>query len=65
MPGRYVIGTDAVIVYAEVNPDCTRRPDPSELLPSLTACAPATRPEPIPAPTCASAPVLQKETFHE
>jgi hypothetical protein len=32
MPGRYVIGTDAVIACAEVNPDYTRRPDPSELL---------------------------------
>lgn len=35
MPARYVIGTDGVIVYAEVNPDYTRRPDPSELLPVL------------------------------
>jgi peroxiredoxin len=32
MPARYVIGTDGVIVYSEVNPDYTRRPDPSELL---------------------------------
>jgi len=35
MPARYVIGTDGVIAYAEVNPDYTRRPDPSELLPIL------------------------------
>jgi peroxiredoxin len=35
MPARYVIGTDGVIAYAEVNPDYTRRPDPSELLPVL------------------------------
>ena len=28
----YVIGTDGVIAYAEVNPDYTKRPDPSELL---------------------------------
>jgi peroxiredoxin len=28
MPGRYVIGTDGVIAYAEVNPDYTRRPEP-------------------------------------
>lgn len=35
MPARYVIGTDGVIAYAEVNPDYTRRPDPSELLPTL------------------------------
>jgi peroxiredoxin len=32
MPARYVIGTDGVIAYAEVNPDYTQRPDPSELL---------------------------------
>jgi len=35
MPGRYVIGVDGVIAYAEVNPDYTRRPDPAELLPVL------------------------------
>jgi peroxiredoxin len=35
MPARYVIETDGVIAYAEVNPDYTRRPDPSELLPVL------------------------------
>jgi peroxiredoxin len=35
MPGRFVIGEDRVIAYAEVNPDYTRRPDPSELLPVL------------------------------
>jgi peroxiredoxin len=35
MPARYVIGTDGIIAYAEVNPDYTRRPDPSELLPVL------------------------------
>jgi peroxiredoxin len=35
MPARYVIGTDGIIAYAEVNPDYTQRPDPSELLPVL------------------------------
>jgi peroxiredoxin len=35
MPARYVIGSDGIIAYAEVNPDYTRRPDPSELLPVL------------------------------
>ncbi|MCC2656387.1 MAG: alkyl hydroperoxide reductase/Thiol specific antioxidant/Mal allergen [Panacagrimonas sp.] len=35
MPARYVIGRDGVIAYAEVNADYTRRPDPSELLPTL------------------------------
>lgn len=36
MPARYVIGQDGIIEYAEVNPDYSRRPDPSELLPVLT-----------------------------
>jgi peroxiredoxin len=35
MPARYVIGTDGILAYAEVNPDYTRRPDPAELLPVL------------------------------
>jgi peroxiredoxin len=35
MLARYVIGTDGIIAYAEVNPDYTQRPDPSELLPIL------------------------------
>jgi len=35
MPGRFVIGQDGVIRYAEVNPDYTRRPEPSDLLPAL------------------------------
>ncbi|GLR86860.1 peroxiredoxin-like family protein [Bradyrhizobium iriomotense] len=35
MPARYVIGRDGVIAYAEVNPDYTHRPDPSDLLPVL------------------------------
>jgi peroxiredoxin len=35
MPARYVIGTDGVIAYAEIDPDYTQRPDPSELLPVL------------------------------
>lgn len=35
MPARFVIGQDGVILYAEVNPDYTRRPDPEELLPML------------------------------
>jgi peroxiredoxin len=35
MPARYVIATDGTIAYAEVNPDYTHRPDPSELLPVL------------------------------
>lgn len=35
MPARYVIGRNGVIVYAEINPDYTRRPEPSDLLPVL------------------------------
>lgn len=35
MPARYVIDRGGVIAYAEVNPDYTQRPDPSELLPVL------------------------------
>jgi len=35
MPARYVIGRDGMIVYAEINPDYTQRPDPSVLLPVL------------------------------
>jgi len=35
MPARYVIARNGTIAYAEVNPDYTRRPDPSELLPTL------------------------------
>jgi peroxiredoxin len=39
MPARYVIGTDGVIAYSEVNPDYTQRLDPSELLPVLDRLA--------------------------
>jgi peroxiredoxin len=35
IPARYVIRRDGVIAYAEVNPDYTSRPDPSELMPVL------------------------------
>ena len=35
MPARYVIDTDGIIAYAEVNPDYTRRPDPGEVMPTL------------------------------
>ena len=35
MPARYVIGTDGVVAYAEVNPDYTQRPEPSDLFPVL------------------------------
>jgi peroxiredoxin len=35
MPARFVIGRDGVIAYAEVNPDYTRRPEPSDIFPIL------------------------------
>jgi len=35
MPARFVIDQQGSIAYAEVSPDYTRRPDPSELLPIL------------------------------
>jgi peroxiredoxin len=35
MPARYVIGQNGMIAYAEINPDYTRRPEPSEVLPVL------------------------------
>ena len=35
MPGRFVIGRDQVIRYAEVNPDYTHRPEPADMLPAL------------------------------
>ena len=35
IPARYVVAPDGTIVYAEVNPDYTHRPEPEELLPVL------------------------------
>jgi peroxiredoxin len=35
MPGRFVIAPDGTIVYAEVNPDYTIRPEPEAMLPAL------------------------------
>jgi peroxiredoxin len=32
MPGRFVVGQDGVIRYAEVNPDYTHRPEPADML---------------------------------
>jgi len=40
MPARFVIDQHGTIAYAEVNPDYTRRPDPSELLPVLNRLQP-------------------------
>ena len=41
MPARFVIGKSGEIVYAEVNPDYTTRPDPEALWPSLRQLADA------------------------
>jgi peroxiredoxin len=41
MPSRYVIDRDGVTAYAEVNPDYTKRPDPSDLFPVLDNLATA------------------------
>jgi peroxiredoxin len=35
MPARYVIDQGGAVAYAEVNPDYTKRPDPSDLFPIL------------------------------
>ncbi|WP_186101199.1 peroxiredoxin-like family protein [Burkholderia gladioli] len=35
MPARYVIGQDGVVLYSEVNPDYTHRPEPEDLFPVL------------------------------
>ncbi|MGY6125276.1 peroxiredoxin-like family protein [Paraburkholderia strydomiana] len=39
MPARYVIGQDGIVLYSEVNPDYTRRPDPSDMFPVLEKAA--------------------------
>ncbi|RQS14619.1 AhpC/TSA family protein [Burkholderia sp. Bp9002] len=35
MPARYVIGQNGIVLYSEVNPDYTHRPDPSEMFPVI------------------------------
>jgi peroxiredoxin len=39
MPARYVVAPDRTILYAEVNPDYTRRPDPEDMLPAIETAA--------------------------
>src|ERR1700726_4680039 len=39
MPARYVIGQDGKILYSEVNPDYTRRPEPEDMIPVLQRAA--------------------------
>jgi peroxiredoxin len=35
MPSRYVIGQGGAILYSEVNPDYTHRPEPEDMIPAL------------------------------
>jgi peroxiredoxin len=42
MPARYIIGQDGVILYSEVNPDYTRRPEPEDMIPVLQRAAAVT-----------------------
>jgi peroxiredoxin len=35
MPARYVIDPNGKVAYAEINPDYTRRPEPSDVFPIL------------------------------
>ena len=39
MPARYVIGQDGIVLYSEVNPDYTCRPEPLDMLPVLEKAA--------------------------
>ena len=39
MPARYVIAPDRTILYAEVNPDYTRRPETRDMLPAIERAA--------------------------
>lgn len=38
-PARYVVGQDGIVLYSEVNPDYTHRPDPQELFRVLAKVA--------------------------
>ena len=42
MPGRFVVAQDGTVLYAEVNPDYTRRPEPEDMLPALRNAAAVT-----------------------
>lgn len=39
MPSRFVIAQDGTILYAAVNPDYTKRPEPEDMLPALRRAA--------------------------
>ena len=64
MPGRYVVGQDGVIAFAEVNPDYTHRPEPSDLLPVLDQLARARPTDRVDAVgrTCSRLPPYPRDT---
>ncbi len=37
MPARFAIGQDGIVLWADINPDYTHRPDPSETIAALKA----------------------------
>jgi peroxiredoxin len=39
MPGRFVLGQDSTILYAEVNPDYKHRPEPADMIPAIQQAA--------------------------
>ena len=39
MPGRFVFDQNGTIIYTEVNPGYTRRPEPEDMLPALRRAA--------------------------
>ncbi|SAL09487.1 AhpC/TSA family protein [Caballeronia sordidicola] len=39
MPARYVIGQDGIVLYSEINPDYTHRPEPADLIPVIEKAA--------------------------
>jgi peroxiredoxin len=39
IPARYVIGRDGIVLYSDINPDYTHRPEPSALFPVLEVAA--------------------------
>ena len=43
MPSRFVVSQNGAIIYAEINPDYTKRPDPSEMFPFIRQAAASPR----------------------
>lgn len=41
MPARFAIGTDGTVLWADINPDYTKRPDPAETIAALKAATAA------------------------